>query len=329
QLSEIYGPIFTFHLGSRPCVVLSGYHLLKEALIDRAEEFSGRGDFPAVQQWSRGNGIVYGTGERWRQLRRFAITTLKSFGMGKRGAEERVREEAQYLLQRLQQTNGQPFDPTFLLSCAGSNIICWLVFGERFEYGDERFLALMGLINANWKLMSSTWGQLLFIFPNIMRFVPGPHRRIYTNYLQLAEFVGERVRRNRQTLDPQNPRDFIDCFLLKMQQEKGNPDTHFTEDTLSKTTVNLFFAGTETVSSTLKYGLRILLRHPEVEARLHEEIDRVIGRHRGPCMEDRSRMPYADAVIHEIQRFADIVPMGVPHAATRNVQLRGYTIPKV
>ncbi|NWH72479.1 CP2G1 protein, partial [Piaya cayana] len=107
--------------------------------------------------------------------------------------------------------------------------------------------------------------QLLFIFPSLMRLLPGPHRRIHSNYLQLADFVAEQVRRHRDTLDPQNPRDFIDCFLLKMQQESGNPATHFTEETLSKTAVNLFFAGTETVSSSLKYGLRILLRHPEVE----------------------------------------------------------------
>ncbi|XP_074786826.1 cytochrome P450 2F3-like [Athene noctua] len=186
----------------------------------------------------------------------------------------------------------------------------------------------MGLINANWKLMSSLWGQLLFIFPTIMRFVPGPHRRIYTNYLRLAQFVDEQVERHRETLDPQNPRDFIDCFLLKMEQEKGNPDTHFTEDTLSKTTVNLFFAGTETVSSTLKYGLRLLLRYPEVEERLHEEIERVLGGQRGPCLQDRARMPYADAVVHEIQRFADIVPMGVPHRTTRDVRLRGYRVPE-
>uniref|UniRef100_A0A8C0BDT3 Uncharacterized protein n=1 Tax=Buteo japonicus TaxID=224669 RepID=A0A8C0BDT3_9AVES len=248
-------------------------------------------------------GIVYGTGERWQQLRCFAIVTLKSFGMGKRGAEDRVCEEAQ-------PPQGQPFDPTFLLSCTGSNIICWLVFGERFEYGDERFLALMGLINTNWKLMSSTWGQLLFIFLNIMRFVPGPHRQIYTNYLRLAKFVGEWVWRNRQMLDPQNPWDFIDCFLLKMQQVPTS--SLACQTSLQGTAINLFFEGTETVSSALKYGLRILLRHPEVEARLHEEIDQVIGRHCSPCMEDRSCMPYVDAVIHEIYSTPASLPTPRP-----------------
>ncbi|XP_053123281.1 cytochrome P450 2G1-like isoform X2 [Hemicordylus capensis] len=321
ELSQTYGPMYTFHLGSRPCVVLSGYQVLKEALIDKAEEFSGRGDFPAVQMWSKGNGIVYGTGERWKQLRRFAITTFKNFGMGKRSMEERIKEEAQFLVAEFHKTQGKPFDPTFFLSCAGSNIICTLVFGDRFEYTDKKFLMLLDLINSNWKLMSSTWGQ-------IMRHIPGPHRQIYKNYLKLAAFVGERLEMNRQTLDPNSPRDFIDCFLIKVQQEKNNPDTHFNEDTMSKTTVNLFFAGTETVSSTLRYGFRILLRHPEVEEKLHEEIDRVIGANRSPCMEDRSRMPYTDAVIHEIQRYADIVPMGVPHTITRDIEFRGYHLPK-
>ncbi|XP_074872999.1 cytochrome P450 2F3-like isoform X1 [Carettochelys insculpta] len=328
KLSETYGPMYTFYLGSRPCVVLSGYKVLKEALIDKAEEFSGRGDFPAVQMWSNGNGIVYGTGERWRQLRRFAIATFKNFGMGKRSMEERIKEEAQVLVAEFRKTEGKPFDPTFFLSCAGSNIICTLVFGERFEYTDEKFLVLLNLINSNWKLMSSTWGQLLFTFPEIMRHVPGPHRQIYKNYLKLAAFVGEQLETHKETLDPNHLRDFIDCFLVKIQQEKNNPHTHFNEETMSKTTVNLFFAGTETVSSTLRYGLLILLRHPEIEAKLHEEIDRVIGSHRSPCMEDRSRMPYMDAVLHEIQRFADIVPMGVPHTVTRDIEFRGYTLPE-
>ncbi|NXS64481.1 CP2CR protein, partial [Brachypteracias leptosomus] len=56
QLSQTYGPIFTVHLGSRPCVVLSGFEVLHEALVGHAEELEGRGAFPAVQQWSHGNG---------------------------------------------------------------------------------------------------------------------------------------------------------------------------------------------------------------------------------------------------------------------------------
>uniref|UniRef100_A0A8D0HNW2 Cytochrome P450 family 2 subfamily AH member 13 n=1 Tax=Sphenodon punctatus TaxID=8508 RepID=A0A8D0HNW2_SPHPU len=331
ELSGTYGPMYTFHLGSRPCVVLSGYKVLKEALIDKAEEFSGRGDFPAVQMWSNGNGIVYGTGERWRSLRRFAISTLKNFGMGKRSLEERIKEEAQFLMAEFRKTQGKPFDPTFFLSCAGSNIICTLVFGDRFEYTDKKFLTLLDLINSNWKLMSSTWGQVSWgrwlgcldsgLPPTLASALLRPH--------PTPIFYLERIEMNRETLDSNHMRDFIDCFLIKLQQEKNNPDSHFSEETMSKTTVNLFFAGTETVSSTLRYGLRILLRHPEVEEKLHEEIDRVIGPNRSPCMEDRSRMPYTDAVLHEIQRYADIVPMGVPHTVTRDIEFRGYTLPKV
>uniref|UniRef100_A0A8C6YDM9 Uncharacterized protein n=1 Tax=Naja naja TaxID=35670 RepID=A0A8C6YDM9_NAJNA len=310
--------MYTFHLGSRPCVVLSGYQVLKEALIDKAEEFSGRGDFPAVQMWSKGNGIVYGTGERWRQLRRFAIGTLKNFGMGKRSMEQRIKEEAQFLVAEFRKTQGQPFDPTFFLSCAGSNIICSLVFGERFEYTDEAFLTLLDLIN------SFPWFILCLVNSG-----PSALPRVGCRDVGwLAKFVGERLEMNRQSLDPNSPRDFIDCFLIKIQQEKGNPSSHFNEDTMAKTTVNLFFAGTETVSSTLRYGLLILLRHPEVEEKLHEEIERVIGDNRAPCMDDRSQMPYTDAVIHEMQRYANIVPMGVPHTVTRDIEFRGYSLPK-
>ncbi|XP_044539315.1 cytochrome P450 2F2-like, partial [Gracilinanus agilis] len=169
---------------------------------------------------------------------------------------------------------------------------------------------------------------LLFIFPKIMSFLPGPHHQIFRNYLKLEAFVNNRVAQNRSSLDPAHPRDYIDCFLIKMEQEKNNPQSHFNSQTLSKTAVNLFFAGTETVSSTIRYGLLILLKHPDVEARLHKEIDEVIGPNRPPTMEDRVKMPYMDAVIHEIQRFADIVPMSVPHTVTRATTFRGYHLPK-
>jgi cytochrome P450 len=46
-------------------------------------------------------------------------------------------------------------------------------------------------------------------------------------------------------------------------------------------------------------------------------------------MQDRHSMPYTDAVLHEIQRYIDLLPTSLPHAVTRDVKFREYLIPKV
>lgn len=61
---------------------------------------------------------------------------------------------------------------------------------------------------------------------------------------------------------------------------------------------------------------------------VQQELSKVVGnRHvRG---EDRKNLPYVDAVIHEIQRVGNIVPMAVPHKTARDVEFWGYFIKKV
>ncbi|XP_044518928.1 cytochrome P450 2C23-like [Gracilinanus agilis] len=328
ELAKKYGSIYTLYFGTQRVVVLHGYNTVKEALIDQGDIFLERGNVPIFEDTVKGQGVVFGRGERWKQNRRFSLMTLRNFGMGKRSIEERVQEEAQCLVEELRKTEGQPNDPTFILGCAPCNVICSILFRDRFNYKDERFLYLMGLLNENFKLFTDPWIQLYNFLPAFRVHLPGKHKKILKNIEELKHFISERVKEHQEILDPNNPQDYIDCYLSKMQQEKDNLPPEFDLENLIWTGADLFAAGTETTSSTLRYGLLLILKHPEVQAKIHEEINRVIGHNRIPSIKDRQDMPYMDAVVHEVQRFIDLIPLNLPHAVNKDIQFQQYTIPK-
>ncbi|XP_058527982.1 cytochrome P450 2C14-like isoform X4 [Ochotona princeps] len=219
-------------------------------------------------------------------------------------------------------------DPTFILGAAPCNVICSVIFQNRFDYKDQQFLNLMGKFNENFRLVNSKIVQICNTFPILLDFMPGSPNTSIKNTIYIKNYVLEKVKEHQESLDINNPRDFIDCFLIRMEQEKHNPQSEFTIDNLLVTVFDLFAAGTETTSTTLRYGLLLLLKHPEVAAKVQEEIERVLGRHRSPSMQDRSRMPYTDAVVHEIQRYIDLIPHSVPHTTTCDVKFRNYLFPK-
>ncbi|XP_008829237.1 cytochrome P450 2C55-like [Nannospalax galili] len=178
------------------------------------------------------------------------------------------------------------------------------------------------------ELSKTSVSKVLNIFPAFIYYLPGSHKKVIKNFVEIKSYILEKVKEHQESLDIDNPRDFIDCFLIKMEQEKNNRHSEFTIENLMATVTDVFVAGSETTSTTLRYGLLLLLKHPEVTAKVQEEIDRVVGRHRSPCMQDRSHMPYSDAMVHEVQRYIDLIPNNVPHAATCNVRFRDYVIPK-
>ncbi|KAK1333550.1 hypothetical protein QTO34_005935, partial [Cnephaeus nilssonii] len=342
KLAKEYGPVYTLYVGSTPTVVLHGYEAVKEALIDQGDEFLGRGPIPIISDFQKGHGILFSNGETWKQMRRFSLMTLRNFGMGKRSIEERVQEEAQYLVEELRKTEAQPFDPTFILSLAPCNVICSTLFNERFQYDDEKLLYLMSLLNENSKKLSSPWIQMYNLWPKLIKHLPGEHRSFSKRMTNVKNFILKKVKEHQESLDQNNPRDYIDCFLSKMEQEKHNPMSEFDLENLAICGSNLFVAGTETTSSTMRYGLLLLMKHPEVEgtanisgiralggAKVHEEIDSVIGRNQKPSLKDKMKMPYTEAVLNEIQRYISLLPSNLPHAVTKDTKFRQYVIPKV
>ncbi|KAM4019963.1 cytochrome P450 2F2-like isoform 1-T2 [Anomaloglossus baeobatrachus] len=327
ELSKKYGDIFTIYEGTQPVIVLCSYKALKETFIDKAEEFSGRAYYASFHDFTKGEELAFSNGEKWKEMRRFALLTLGSFGVGKRSFEERIREEAGYLTEVLRKANGSPINPNYPILRSVSNVVCSLVFGSRFEYKDENFQKVVKCIQEIFRIMSTRWGVLYNVYPNVMKYIPGPHHTMMGNFGVMADFIKEKMENNMKTLDSNNPRDFIDCFLIKMEKEEKNEETFFNINTLVMNSLILFFAGTESISATLRFAFLHLMKYPNIAEKVYNEIDNVIGQ-RPPSYEDRFNMPYTEAFIYEVQRVGDVVPLALPHELIVDTDIRNYTFKK-
>ncbi|KAL2096534.1 hypothetical protein ACEWY4_008682 [Coilia grayii] len=328
-LCQKYGSVCTIWLASKPVVIVSGYQTIRDALVIQGEEFNGRAEYPLLVKSTKGYGLLVSSGQRWKDLRRFSIMTLKNFGMGKRSIEEKVLEEARSLVKAFEKHDGALFNPQDLLSNSVSNVICSIVFGHRFEYEDPEFLLLYNTLSAYFTMLNSSLGWLYNTFPKIVGLFSGKTKGLLALLEKSHAYVRNQAEIRLKHLDANStPQDYIEAFMIKMIQEKDATKTEFHYDNLLGSVWNLFAAGTETTSSTMRQLLLMMIKHPHVQARVQREIDEVIGQERSPCLDDRSKMPYTDAVIHETQRNMDLAPTSVPHKVMADTEFKNFHIPK-
>lgn len=138
-----------------------------------------------------------------------------------------------------------------------SNVICVLVFGNRFEYSDNDFMSLLKNMNDALALEGNMWVQVIplhislamlhfciikytshhevvfhcneinYVFfsfqiynmvPWLLRLVPGPHKELISLWNKVIDFVKSKIEEHRADFNSSAPRDYIDCFLGEMEK---------------------------------------------------------------------------------------------------------------
>jgi cytochrome P450 len=175
-------------------------------------------------------------------------------------------------------------------------------------------------------------GQLMDDFGRILgiaaRFqppawVPTPaNLRLRASSRKLDALVLRMIAARRQRPDGATGDDLL-SLLLRAQDEDG---TTMTDTQVRDEAVMLFLAGHETTALVLTYALYLLASHPEEQARLGAEVDRVLGG-RAPALGDLEALTFTDAVVQESMRLYPPA-WGIAREAARDVEIGGFSFPK-
>ncbi|XP_002735731.1 cytochrome P450 2U1-like [Saccoglossus kowalevskii] len=335
SLAGKYGDVFSLYLGQQLIVVLNSYETIHEALVKNSDSFSERPQLP-VKLGTLNTGVVLANGKPWKFKRKMFISALRTFGMGKSVMQERILDEVQHLLIEFEDHHGGPFDPIAHVTNSVYNVICSITIGERFDYTDERFVKCMNCLDTLFNLAPTYFG-IGFLFPGSGRLLDiflGPKQT--RNNTLIYELIEPFIKEHDQTYDPNNLRDLIDAFL-KMEKEwnqqypnesMGDRGLNFKYYQIYGLILDTFGAGTETTTTTLLWGLLFLVKNPNVQSKIQDELDTIVGRNRSPKVCDKPNLPYTEATITEILRMASTVPLSIPRWTACDTTVSGYDIPK-
>ncbi|XP_062868683.1 vitamin D 25-hydroxylase isoform X2 [Trichomycterus rosablanca] len=325
--SEIYGQIFSLDLGGISTVILNGYDAIKVCLSHQSEVFADRPSLPLFQKMTKMGGLLNCKyGRAWIEHRKLAVNSFRYFGSGQI-MFQRISEECMFFLDAIDEHKGRPFNPKHLVTNAVSNVTNLVIFGQRFTYDDQDFQHMIEIFSENVELAASAWAFLYNAFP-WLEYVPfGKHQRLFHNAKKVYDFLQLIIERFSQGRIPQSPRHYIDAYLDEMEQSTKDKSVSFSKENLIFSVGELIIAGTETTTNTLRWAMLYLALYPSIQDKVHKEIDSVLNG-RPPTLEDKQRMPYVEAVLHETLRFCNIVPLGIFRATSQDTVVHGYTIPK-
>jgi cytochrome P450 len=165
------------------------------------------------------------------------------------------------------------------------------------------------------------FSQRLNGFP-IPSWVPIPSNGEIKRLIAASDrFFSPLIEERRQSVEEHD-----DVLSMLIQAQAADTTGLLTNHQIRNEVMNLFAAGYEVTAHTLAFTLYLISQHLDVEARLLEEIDRVVDR-RAIAIPDLEQMPYLEMVLKESMRLLPVTTV-LSRQATENVVLNGYTLPK-
>jgi cytochrome P450 len=256
-----------------------------------------------------GNGLLTSEGAFWRRQRKLVQPAFH---------RERIAAYAQSMVEITQHylqdwEEGQTRDIHADMMRLTLNIAVKTLFGAEVTAGEQVANAMEVGQNA-----FSRWIPYLVMLPN---WIPTPSTpRLSQAIRQLDQVVYGLIHARRASGEDKG--DLL-AMLLRAQDEDDG--TVMTDQQLRDEILTLFLAGHETTALVLTWTFYLLAQHPEVEARLHAELQGVLNG-RAPHIEDRPQLKYTEQIILESMRLYPPA-WSIGREAVQACEIGGYTLP--
>ena len=236
-------------------------------------------------------------------------------------------------MQFMEETSGKPFDPANCLNRSVADVICGITFGEGYDTTNPH---LKKLLQLNVEFVANTDDvqlvQMLDFFP-VAQYLPlKAYDRFLQPFYEIFDIIRMFLREREQNFDPSQPvQDLISGLFKAKDEAEYESDEEkaalLSDDYFANTIEDMFFAGYETTSTTMKWAIAFLVNYPKYQEDIQRQIDEVAGK-QNPSLDDRPNLPLIHATIIETLRVGNVVPLALPHVTLTDTTLCGYRVPK-
>jgi cytochrome P450 len=307
HLRGTYGPISSYRLGPRRFVLVSEPDVIEQVYVHRNREFS-KFYITRMAREVFGDGLLTSSGEHWLRQRRliqptFAQQQLAAFGSAMVG-------QTCDLMQHWQP--GQERDLLREMQHVTMAIAAETLLGVRLSDEVQEIEEPHNLIRADFDRRVES----LFTIPP---WIPTRYNRSVRAAKATICGIVDRLIEHRRTAREPGP-----DMLSKLLAARGPDGERMSPIQVRDESLTFLFAGHETTASALAWTWYLLAKHPEVEAKLHRELDEVLAG-RLPTVADVPRLTYTAKVFRETLRLYPSA-YGNGRQALRTMELGGFRI---